>query len=258
MKISIIGASGFIGKYLSKNMPKKFKIKKISLRNEDLSDLKKKTIKYIFSSKVIINCAASLYPKTSNDFFLNQNFLKYLLNINKRYKKKIIHLSSINTLITDRIDQYSLTKKYSESGIKNNKNLTIIRLPLVIERKKGILLPKGNVSKLFSYLKKVRLPIYPMIYPGHIYQPIEIGILRNRIIKIIKKNKNTNTINLVGDKKISLYNLFEEISDLRKKKIIKIDLRCLYRFLPFFIKNFIKKQNNFIQQISSIDHSRFK
>ncbi len=84
MKISIIGASGFIGKYLSKNMPKKFKIKKISLRNEDLSDLKKKTIKYIFSSKVIINCAASLYPKTSNDFFLNQNLLKYLLNINKR------------------------------------------------------------------------------------------------------------------------------------------------------------------------------
>ena len=56
MKISIIGASGFIGKYLLKNMPKKFTIKKISLRNEDLSDLKKKTIKYIFSSKRILIC----------------------------------------------------------------------------------------------------------------------------------------------------------------------------------------------------------
>jgi len=258
MKISIIGASGFIGEYLSKNISKKFTIKKIGLRNEDLSNLKKKTIKNIFSSKVIINCAASLYPKTSNDFFLNENFLRYLVNINKKYKKKIIHLSSINTLIPDRIDQYSLTKKYSESGIKNNKNLTIIRLPLIIERNKGILLPKGNVSKLFNYLKKVRLPIYPMIYPGHIYQPIEISVLRNRVIKIIKKNKSTNTINLVGNKKISLYSLFEEIAEIEKKKIFKIDLRFFYKFLPFFLKNFIKKQNNFIQQISSIDHSRFK
>ena len=43
MKISIIGASGFIGKYLSINMPKKFTIKKISLRNEDLSNLNYKT-----------------------------------------------------------------------------------------------------------------------------------------------------------------------------------------------------------------------
>ena len=119
MKISIIGASGFIGKYLSINMPKKFTIKKISLRNEDLSNLNYKTVEYIFSSKIIINCAASLYPKTSNDFFLNKNFLRYLIKINKKYKKRIIHFSSINTLIPDRIDQYSLAKKYSETGIKN-------------------------------------------------------------------------------------------------------------------------------------------
>ena len=75
MKISIIGASGFIGEYLSKNMPQNFIIKKIKLRNENLSNLKKKTIDSIFSSKIVINCAASLHPKTSNDFFLNFGWL---------------------------------------------------------------------------------------------------------------------------------------------------------------------------------------
>lgn len=258
MKISIIGASGFIGEYLSKNMPQNFIIKKIKLRNENLSNLKKKTIDSIFSSKIVINCAASLHPKTSNDFFLNENFLKYLINLNKKYKKKIIHMSSINTLISDRIDQYSLTKKYSEKGIQNKKNITIIRLPLVIERKKKFLLPKGNVSQLFNYLKKIKLPIYPMIYPGHIYQPIEISVLRDRIIKIIKVNKNSRVINLVGNKKISLYDLFLEIANHEKKKVFRIDLRYFYNFLPAYLKNIIKKQNNFVQQISSIDHSKFK
>ena len=158
--------------------------------------------------------------------------------------KKIIHLSSINTLITDRIDRYSLTKKYSESGIENNKNLTIIRLPLVIERKKGILLPKGNVSKLFSYLKKVRLPIYPMIYPGHIYQPIEIGILRNRIIKIIKKNKNTNAINLVGDKKISLYKKKFQVIKAKLKNMAVGGLLIKHISSP---KEIIKKDFKFLR-----------
>tara|TARA_B100000780_G_C21029653_1_gene412821 strand:- start:541 stop:1044 length:504 start_codon:yes stop_codon:yes gene_type:complete len=167
-------------------------------------------------------------------------------------------MSSINTLISDRIDQYSLTKKYSEKGIQNKKNITIIRLPLVIERKKKFLLPKGNVSQLFNYLKKIKLPIYPMIYPGHIYQPIEISVLRDRIIKIIKVNKNSRVINLVGNKKISLYDLFLEIANLEKKKVFRIDLRYFYNFLPAYLKNIIKKQNNFVQQISSIDHSKFK
>ena len=97
-----------------------------------------------------------------------------------------------------------------------------------------------------------------MIYPGHIYQPIEISVLRDRIIKIIKVNKNSRVINLVGNKKISLYDLFLEIANLEKKKVFRIDLRYFYNFLPAYLKNIIKKQNNFVQQISSIDHSKFK
>ena len=258
IKVSIIGATGFIGKHLAKKITTNCKIKKINLRGEDLSRLKKDTIKKIFTSDVIINCAASLNPKTNNDFFLNEHFLNHLLKLNSKFKKKIIHLSSINTLIHERIDQYTLTKKKSEKKIKNYNNLTIIRLPLVIMREKNILQPTGNISKLFDYLKKVKLPIYPMIYPGHLYQPIEIKMLEKEIIKIIFKNKKNKKINLVGTKKISLWEIFKEIADMEKKKIFKIDLRYIYKIMPKIIKSFIMKQNNFIQQIASIDHSKFR
>ena len=71
MKISITGASGFVGNYLSTNMPSNYIVKKINLRGENLAKLNEKIIKKIFTSDVIINSAASLYPKTPNDFFLN-------------------------------------------------------------------------------------------------------------------------------------------------------------------------------------------
>lgn len=257
MKISVIGASGFIGKYLSKNMPNNFIVNKIKLRGENLSKLSEKKIKSIFSSEIILNCAASLSPKTQNDFFLNEKFVSYLLHLNKTHQKKIIHLSSINTLVKDRIDSYSLTKKKSEKKIIKSKNLIIIRLPLVIREKNNVLQAEGNISKLFAYLDSIKIPIYPMIYPGHIYQPIEIGLVKKKIIELIKKNNKYREVNLVGNKKISLWDMFKRIANMKNKKVYKIDLRCFYKIMPKFIKSVIKKQNNFLQQIATIDHSNF-
>ena len=104
MKITIIGSTGFIGKFLSDELSVDFDVLNLSLRNENLSDLRKEKIDQIFSSDFIVNCASSLNPKTKNDFYLNEKFLSYLLSLNNRYKKKVIHLSSINTLIQNRMD----------------------------------------------------------------------------------------------------------------------------------------------------------
>lgn len=256
MKISITGTSGFVGNYLSTNMPKNYIVEKINLRGENLANLNKKTIKKIFSSDVIINSAASLNPKTRKDFFLNEEFLNYLLNLNKNYKKRIIHLSTINCLIKDRIDKYSLSKKISEKKSRNSKNLTIIRLPLIVMRKKNILQPKGPIVKFFNYLNCVKLPIYPMIYPGHLYQPIDIKFINKTIINIIKRNTSNKIINLIGEKKLCLWDIFKEIADMKKKRVAKVDLRFFYKFMPVKIKLLIKKQNNFLQQFASIDHSK--
>ena len=209
MKVSIIGSSGFIGKFLSDRLSKNFDILNINIRNENISDLREELINRIFSSEIIINCAASLNPSTHNDYFLNENFISYLIDLNTKFKRKIIHLSSINTLIEDRLDNYSISKRKSEKMIQNKENLFLIRLPLVYQKENNIIQSKGNVSKIFNYLK-MKSPVYPMIYPGHLYQPIEIDYLKNTILEIIRGNEIRNEMNLVGNKKIYLWDIFKK------------------------------------------------
>jgi len=257
MKISIIGATGYIGKFLSDEFSRDFDVLNLSIRNENLSDLKKEKIDKIFSSDLIINCASSLNPKTKNDYYLNEKFLNYLLSLNTQFKKKIIHLSSINTLIENRMDSYSISKKKCEDEIQNKEDLFLIRLPFVYSVENNLIQPKGNISILFSYLRKIKLPIYPMIYPGHLYQPIEINHLKDVVLKIVHGSETSNEINLVGNKKKYLWDMFEEIAKMEKKRTLKLDLRFVYRILPRSIKSYVKKQNNFMQQLASIDHSKF-
>ena len=111
-KISIIGYTGFIGTYLCRFFNKeKFIVKKINLRQEKISKLPISFFDKILQSDIIVNAAASLNPKSKDDFYLNELFPKDLSKINKKHKKKIIHLSTINVLIKDRLDKY-LTNEY--------------------------------------------------------------------------------------------------------------------------------------------------
>ena len=47
-----------------------------------------------------------------------------------------------------------------------------------------------------------------MIYPSHLYQPIEIEKLNVTIIKIIDGNEIRNDINLLGNEKKYLWDIF--------------------------------------------------
>ena len=128
MKISIIGFSGFLGseliKYLKKD--KKIKLVKINSRDFSYSKINYFLLKKIFQSEVIINCAASLNPKNKNDIFINKHFPALLCSYNKFFRKRIIHISTVNVLIKDRMDLYSLSKRYGEDKILNNPEIDFI------------------------------------------------------------------------------------------------------------------------------------
>jgi len=257
MKISIIGHTGFIGKYLKREFDKKYLIKVFSLRNEKIDNISIKTLDEIFSSDYIINCAASLDPKSKNDLYLNENFPADLVRYNKNYKKKIIHLSTINILINDRLDIYTKSKKNCENFLRDNNNVFILRLPLVVNKINNIYEKIGNIAKIYKYIKFINLTIYPFIYPGHIYEPIEILYLKKKIDDIILNKVHDKVINLTGNKKISLWDLAHEIAKQENKKLFKVRAHFFFKFFPSFLKKLIKKQNNFLQQIASIDHTNY-
>lgn len=258
MKVSIIGSSGFIGNNLFNSLKNNnYQVISVSLRNENIEKLSKKKIESIFSSDVIINCAASLFPKTIEDENFNKFLIKKLIEINYEYNKKILHLSSINVLIKDRLDSYTQTKRFAENLVKNSKNLIILRLPLVVEKVNNHYINSGNLKKIFDLIDKPYMFIVPVISPGHLYQPIDIKVLCKEIEKIINKDSGQKYYNLVGNDQIYLSNIIKEIAENKKKYTFKINVKLIYKFLPEFIKEMIKKQNNIVQQIASIDHTNF-
>ena len=82
-------------------------------------------------------------------------------------KPYLIHISTLNVLIKDRTDKYSISKKVGEISL--NKNTTIIRLPLITSNKN--FWKSKNFSKVFRFKF---ITYIPMIYPGHIYRPVDI------------------------------------------------------------------------------------
>ena len=262
MKVLITGYSGFLGNFLSKSLSKKYEIIKVNLRDipEKNSDSLEIFLNKFLKADIIINCAACLKPKSKNDIFINQDFPNILATHLKQQKKIVhfIHISTLNVIIDGRNDFYTITKKNAEEKLKNQ-NVTILRLPLVLDKIENIIQSTGNFKKIDRYLNFNFLPIYPMFSPGHIHNPVEIIKISNFIEKILLNKNDKNIIyNILGKNKKSLWDLFFEMASNRNKKTFKIDLILLNRFMPSIIKNILKKNSTFLQQLLIIDHSEFK
>lgn len=262
MKICLLGSSGFIGKNLYKNLSKKFSVSRINLRKIPFYNDEKlnKYLNKFNNSDVIINSAASLRPKNYRDFFINKDFPGILYNhINKnKLNIKFIHISTVNVLIKSRQDPYSKSKREAEKKLKNTKTI-IIRLPLILERTKNNYKNSGVLSIFFKYLNINFLPFYPMVYPGHIYAPIELKNLVKFIYKLVSsKNENKNKIfNLAGRTKKSFWDLFKEIAFYKKKRILKLRFSRKNYLIKNYLEKYLKKKNGLLQQLIVIDNTKY-
>lgn len=260
MKIFITGTSGFIGNYLNRYLKKYFEIVSFDLRKiNNLKTLNEtKLLKEINSGDIIINCAASLRPKNKTDFFINSDFPYFLskyLN-DKNLHTKIIHISTVNTNVEFLKDNYSLSKKRGEELLKTE-NVIILKLPLIIqENNNKELIQSGQLSIFFKYLDLKFLPIYPMIYPGNYFNPIDIGKLSKFILSLINSEENKGIYNLSGLNKFSTWQLFEKIAKKKNKKIIKVKTKLFTKFLPKILTKLVYKYNFLYNLIGNIDFEK--
>ena len=114
MNIAIFGFSGFLGSHISKELSKNHNVSEINARNITYNSSEKEIFKY-FNSKlididIIINSCANTKPTNKNDFFINENLSKHIQNyiINNKLKTHLYHISSVNVLIKERKDKYTL------------------------------------------------------------------------------------------------------------------------------------------------------
>jgi dTDP-4-dehydrorhamnose reductase len=257
MNIAIFGFSGFLGSHISKELSKNYNISEISARNITYSSSEKDVFNYFESKLVnidaIINCCANTKPKNENDIFINENLSKIIQNyiIEKRLATRLFHLSSINVLIKERKDKYTLSKINSEKNL-DTKYTSIIRLPLIINYNLG---KKGDIEIFYKYINSKFLPFFPMIYPGNIFRPIEIKKVCKFFSELVKTNKFSEIYNLMGKEKKSLWDIFNFIAFLHKKKTLKINTLILRKILPKFLKNKIFEKSSLLGQFLSVDQS---
>ena len=257
MNIAIFGFSGFIGSHIVKIFSKSHNILEISARNINYQLPEKDIFNYLENklnrTDIIINCCANTNPKNKNDIFINENLSKIIQNfvIKKKLDIHFYHISSINVLIKDRMDKYTLTKINAEKNLINNFT-SIIRLPLIINFKSG---KKGDLKIFYKYLNIKLLPLFPMIYPGNIYRPIEIEKFCSFFLELINNKKKPQIYNLMGEEKKTLWDLFQFIAKSYRKKTLKINTLILNKILPNSIKNSFFKRNSFLGQFLSVDQS---
>ncbi len=254
MKVSILGSSGFLGSELCRLLQKRNKVQKINLRKIDIFNQKQLNIifKKLCKNDLIINCATSLRPKTKEDFWINSNLSYFLLKYIKNNKKKckFIHISTTDVLLKNLKDDYSESKRLAEKLIKNF-DCIILRIPFLYKKK----FFEKNSSKLIFYkYLNVKLPIYPMFYPGSIYQPLKIQYLANFIIHLAKNRERKGIFNLLGSKKYSTWDIFNKIANIKKKKSIKLRTKILTSYIPSFLIG----KKRIMLQFTSTDQTRIK
>jgi len=261
MNILVIGATGFVGKYLIKELVKNYKVRCL-VRNKNLEPIKntefvygdltdknslKKAVKNI---DMIIHLASIINSKDSNIYNVNvkgsQNILDVCTN------QKIIYISSV-AVKNKILDNYGKTKLKAENSFLNSNLKTIVLRPGMIYSKDS-----PGFNHILKYTKM--FPFIPVVGNGkYNISLVYLNDIIKTILNIIKKDIfNNKAYDLTGEK-ISFNNLTKLIS--KKPKIhIPIFICKIIAFLTSILKHPPLTQENIKSTIypSETDNSQAK
>ncbi|MGG5905534.1 NAD-dependent epimerase/dehydratase family protein, partial [Sphingobacterium daejeonense] len=215
MILGIVGSTGFIGQYLSKELSNKFKLIEISLRDSEWRDK-------LSSCDIIINLVGKAHDHnriaTKDDFYYaNLELTKQLFEVFKENASQLfIHISSIAAIeeIESEIplnedskcnssSWYGNSKREAElwlqgQQINENKKLIILRPPMIHGPN-----DKGNLGLLFKIISK-GIP-YPLGKFDNERSFISIYNFQYFLEEIINKRfeLNNGIYNLADDETVS-------------------------------------------------------
>ena len=253
----VTGSSGHLGSQLTKLLEKKkikfikFKIPRPTEMDRNLKSFYSKHVnEFLTSNKhvdTIINCAASLKPKNHEEFYFNSCFpilfQESLFKLNEH--STFINISSTR-IFKNSIDKYSLSKKNSEKIIFNKGKIVSIYPDIILDK------TKGSYSDLENILSS-KIPFVPVFNPGNYFYPINCSFLAEKILEIsLNKKENKRKIIICGNKKISFYEIVDEINNRNKRKVIVSISSKYFKLFPSFIKNFFYK-SYYLQKFEDSD-----
>ena len=277
MKILVIGATGFIGKYYCNFSKFKNRILKTSskkrkkyiflnfLKNSHEIDniISKNSVeKIVFLSAISDPSKCYLNKKNSNEINITKTkkILKYLIK-----KKKYFIFFSSEYVFDGSIGNYTEKSKakpillYGKQKlqIENFLNKTNYRNYAIFRISKTFGCKKNDGSIFSNFLKDVKKYKKINVSYDQIFCPLYIMDLVKIIDIFIKKNIR-GTFNVCGDRKISRYNLIKLFCNY-----FKITNELIKKKLEYFVKNEIyplntSMKNNKIKKKIKFNFSSFK
>lgn len=234
--ISIIGASGFIGKNLTQKLSEDFGVKNVSLRNENWRN-------QLSDAEVLVNLVGKAHDHkgtaTEYDFFhANLELSKQIFDSFKKSDSKVlIHISSLAALEetesnkalveTDHTNPQSFYGKSKreaekwllEQDLPNNKKIIILRPPMV--HGPG---DKGNLGLLYKLISK-GIP-YPLAAFNNKRSFISIDNFSYFIEEIINKHSDLDSgiYHIADDEAISTSSIIEIIKKIENKSVPNLSL----------------------------------
>lgn len=274
-KILIIGSNGYIGRSLSNQLKKKFKLILPSHKQGEIDVLKKKTIeKYINSDlKIIINLSGQVSSKNKNYKKIIVDGNKNIVDILSKYKTNILYFFISSCLVYGYKKKpanehallkpkslYSKLKLNAEKYIKKNlKKYRILRIANVYNDS----IQNGFFKKPFESLLKNRTIEFSnfqtqrnMIHLEDVSRSIMLTI-NNKKLNIIDKlvmNIGHENIKLLKVKNFFLSKLKKKIK-IKNKQILpskdssqKISIKKQKKYINFEKKEFLNSLHKVIKK----------
>ena len=236
MKVLVTGATGFVGRYVVKELSSKGysvgclvrdvkkavkvlgeDIKAYKVDFEDKSSLRKAFEE--FKPDFLIHLIGILFEdKRHGQTFVKVHYLyaKNLYQVAKEYGgvKKVVHMSALGTH-RSAPSMYHRTKYMAEEELKKSQlAYTIIRPSLIL----------GPEQKLFWDMWKITKYIRVLALPGggdYRFQPVDVRDVSCAFVRALEKQDSQGKIyELCGDKRVSFRELLEDVFKEWKRSVL--------------------------------------
>ena len=238
MKIAITGSGGLLGKYVfHQALAAGHQVISISFAHINSEPFLESVVESLTPLKecdIVIHCAAAKNPKSLFEQYLNTQ-VPHLIEqciIEQHLACRLIHISSMNVVINELQDHYTLSKRKAES-LLDPKKTSIIRPGLIWSPAHD-----PNIQKISAYLQNPYLP-HLMFKPGNWYSPIDPKSLAQFLVTQLENfQSHPQTLHILGLQKYSMWELIKQLADSQKVKLYPIP-SSWFQFLPlcFFIKH---------------------
>jgi nucleoside-diphosphate-sugar epimerase len=232
MRVGVTGSGGFFGKALVHAL-EQASIDAVPIRLPRSGQvLEPGFIQGLVSSldvSAVVHMAAVRNPSNPYEFSVNAELPTLLENALRQARNDVrfIHLSSINTMLPNRQNSYSRSKRQAEAALDGTK-ATVIRPGIIWSWQPDA---GGDAERLRTYLQRP-LPFHPVPWPGQLYRPVLAESLANRMVDLLSEKDPPSVINAFGDTPLTIWDLANITARNTGARLLPVPTAFLETILP--------------------------